>query len=90
MSGVPTSPIEIYIPLLDEGVDVVRPTEAKLVGPQEYLILPTPNYDPETETWEFLPGSVVQCRRETWSSGEILVARTLLRRSDESLSDSTD
>lgn len=82
MSDVSTSTIEIYIPLLDEGVDVVRPTEAKVVGPQEYLILPTPNYDPETETWEFLPGSVVQCKLETWSSGEILVARTLDRPSD--------
>lgn len=55
------STIEIFIPLLDEGTQVSRPTQAEVVGEDEYLVLPTPNYDPELETWEFPPGSVVQC-----------------------------
>lgn len=41
----------IYVELLDEGTDVIRPTLAKIVGPQEYLILPTPDYDLEDEHW---------------------------------------
>lgn len=80
MSEVPASNIEIFIPLLDEGTAVSRPTQARLAGPQEYLVLPTPDYDPEIEHWEFPPGSVVQCAQEHWHSGEILVARKLVRR----------
>ena len=79
MSEVPNSNIEIFISLLDEGIDVWRPTQAKLVGPQEFLVLPTPNYNPETEHWEFPPGSVVECVLEHRDDGDIMVARKLVR-----------
>ena len=80
MSEAPASNIEIFIPLLDEGTAVSRPTQARLVGPEEYLVLPTPDYDQEVEHWEFPPGSVVQCVLEHWHLGDILVARKLVRR----------
>jgi hypothetical protein len=80
MSEVPTSKIEIYIPLLDEGTDVSRPTEATIVGPGEFLVLPTPDYDPELEHWEFPPGSVVQCvRKQGFDGDDYLRAQKRLR-----------
>lgn len=53
--------VEIYVPLRDEGTPTVRGTQAIPLGGDLYKILPTPDYDPEDETWEFLPGSVVRC-----------------------------
>lgn len=57
--------VEIYVPLCDEGTPTVRGTQAVPLGDNLYKILPTPNYDPEDETWEFLPGSVVRCDMPT-------------------------
>lgn len=68
----------IYIQLLDEGTRVSRPTQGVLLGKNLYRVLPTSDYDPNNERWEFLPGSVVRCRVENWSSGDILVAYELL------------
>lgn len=51
----------IYIPLLDEGLDVSRPTQGIPQGGLRYLVLPTRTYSPELETWQFLPGTVVTC-----------------------------
>jgi hypothetical protein len=78
MSETPPEPVTIYVELLDEGTNVCRPVQATIVGSEGYLILPE-DYDPQTETWEYPPGSVVQCKIEKWSNGEILIARTLLR-----------
>jgi hypothetical protein len=67
--------VEIYIPLLEEGTDTLRPTQAVPLGNNLYKILPTPNYDPEDEVWEFLPGSTVRCeKRANESVGELLRA----------------
>jgi hypothetical protein len=78
MSEVRDSNIEtIYIPLLDEGLPVVRPTKGTKIGTTEFLVLATPDYDPETEHWEFPPGSIVQCVKEYRDGDEILVAREL-------------
>lgn len=52
---------EIFVPLLEEGTPTIRPTQAIPLGNGTYKVLPTPDYDPEDEVWEFLPGSVVQC-----------------------------
>jgi len=51
---------QIYIPLLDEGVDVWRPAPAWRIDPTRYILLRPPDYDPATETWAFPPGSVVE------------------------------
>lgn len=57
--------VEVYVPLKDEGTPTIRPTQAVPMGGDLFKILPTPDYDPEDETWEFLPGSVVRCDSPT-------------------------
>lgn len=66
----------IYIKLLDENVFVLRPTQGRLVYDMVFEVLPTENYDPEDEHWEFSPGKMVRCvKRFNISLGrEILVA----------------
>lgn len=67
----------IYVHLLDEGVEVVRPTQGVPLGGDVYRVLATPNYDPQDEHWEFAPGSVVRCVREKRDGDEVLVAREI-------------
>jgi len=64
----------IYIPLLNEGVDVWRPVDAQKIGPDIYFI-PTDN-DPaaQAETWAFPPGSTVVCQPRKTADGTILAA----------------
>lgn len=66
--------VPIYIQLLDEGTDVWRPTQALDVGNGSFRVLPTPDYDPEDEIWEFLPGSLVRLGKKRISVGEVLIA----------------
>jgi hypothetical protein len=68
----------IYIPLLDEGTDVVRPTLGLSLSADTYRVLATPVYDPSDEHWQFPPGSVVRCGLEMRSGGEVLVAQELI------------
>jgi len=60
--------VEIYVQLLEEGTPTARPTQAIPLGNGRYKILPTPNYDPEDEIWEFLPGEIVRCEidKDNW------------------------
>jgi hypothetical protein len=69
-----TNKIKIYIPLLDEGIKVSRPTLAEEVGQGRYKVLPTDDYDPEDEVWEFPPGSIVTCISEVKDGETILTA----------------
>jgi len=68
--------IKIYVPLLDEGTPTIRGTQAISLGGNLYKILATPDYNPEDETWEFLPGSVVRCDKiiSATTGGQILRA----------------
>jgi len=69
--------------LLDEGVVVGRPTEAIAAAGavNEFLLLPTSDYDAADEHWEFLPGSTVECVFQKSHDGKIiLVAQKLLRK----------
>ena len=50
----------IYIRLLDEGTDVLRPTEAEELANGLFKLMPTSEYDPDDEKWEFIPGSLVR------------------------------
>ena len=66
----------IYIPLLDEGVNVWRPVQAEHVGSDLYRLTGQP---PDDETWAFAAGDVVRCRPQTLSGdggldGLVLVA----------------
>src|SRR5262249_35012108 len=72
----------IYVPLLDEGTPVVRPTQGAPLGGGLYRVLVTPDYDPENEHWMFPPDSVVRCVLETRSGGQILVAKELAVRNE--------
>ena len=65
----------IYMPLLDEGTSVVRPTQGKQIKDKIFQVLPTEDYDASLEAWAFLPGSIVECETEVWDNKEILVAK---------------
>jgi hypothetical protein len=64
----------IYIQLLNEGTFCVRPTLGEKMDEDIYRILPTDDYDPEDEVWEFLPGAVVRVENKKVSTGEVLIA----------------
>jgi hypothetical protein len=64
----------IYIRLLDEGTEVARPTRASFQGNGMYIVLPTPDYDPTDETWEFPPGSLVRVQERRGVDGQYLLA----------------
>ena len=70
-----TSDVEIFIPLLNEGTDVLRPTQGLVLGPNEAQVLATPDYDPTVEEWEFPPGTRVRCVTEIRDGRWLLVAR---------------
>ena len=70
-----TSVQTVYVPLLNEGTSVVRPTQGVKLGENLYRVLPTKDYDPNDEEWEFPPGTVVECVGEIRGGQEILVAR---------------
>ena len=70
-----TSALTIYVPLLNEGTSVVRPTQGVKLGESVYRVLHTKDHDPNDEEWEFAPGSIVECFPETRSGQELLVAR---------------
>ena len=53
---------EIYVRLLDEGKTCLRPTQALVLANDLFKLLPTENYDPDDELWEFLPGATVRVK----------------------------
>lgn len=63
----------VYVELLDEGVPTWRPTSAESLGQGRYRLLATDSYDPEDETWQFLPGTVVTCEKRRVSGDVRLV-----------------
>jgi hypothetical protein len=72
--GSSTETSEVYVPLLDEGTDVRRPTRAVPCGEQRYRLLATEDYDPDDEHWSFPPGSIVECHFEDVEGRNVLVA----------------
>jgi hypothetical protein len=66
--------IEIYIRLLDEGTECSRPTQALKLGNRLFKVLPTSNYDPADEVWEFPPDSVVRSEVRCSEGKEFLLA----------------
>lgn len=67
----------VYVKLLDEGIDVYRPIQAEARSNGSFIIKPTPDYDPEDEKWEFLPGQNVICEKIKLAGGVRLVAMYL-------------
>lgn len=70
--------VKIHVSLLEEGAPTWRPTKALDLGNGLYELLPTENYDPEDEIWEFEPRSVVMGQeRYTDAKEKILIATRL-------------
>jgi len=65
----------VYLPLLDEGTTVLRPTKAVHLQDLVYRLMAPDDYDPEAEFWQFPPGSVVECAWEERGEIRVLVAR---------------
>lgn len=63
----------VYVRLPEEG-NSARPTQAVSLGKNLFKLLPTPNYDPEDEVWEFKPGTIVNCKETQGNTGKILLA----------------
>ena len=72
--------MEIYLKLLDEGVDAWRPARAEHLQGNVYRIIDQP-YDRGTENWQFEPGDEVICELVDSSDGQILAATGLAPRS---------
>jgi len=69
------STVAIHISLLEEGTPTWKLIQALDLGNGLYKLLPTENYDPEDEIWEFEPGSIVVGQKRHTDTGEnILVA----------------
>jgi len=73
--GSSTSTIEIFIPLLNEGTEVLRPTLGLVLSSDELQVLPTRDYDPRVEEWQFPPDTKVKCVNEIKDGRALLVAR---------------
>ena len=69
----------LYVPLLNEGTDVLRPTSGVFVAPDVVRLQAPDDYDPEVEEWEFPPGTEVRCVAEFRGGVQILVARSQVR-----------
>ena len=72
-----TDTITIYVRLLNEGTDVRRPTTGVRVSGDVFRVEPTADYDPDTEEWEFPPGSEVVCAREVRNGVSLWIADKL-------------
>ena len=74
-AAMDSSTSTIYVELLDEGTFVMRPTEGVRMSELRFTLLPTSDYDPELETWRFVPGTVVDCEWEEYHGEQLLVAK---------------
>lgn len=68
----------IYVELLDEGTFVMRPVKGRRVRGNTFQILTSRDYDSELETWQFVPGTVVECEEKHHQGNKILVATRAL------------
>ncbi len=64
---------EIFVGLLDEGIEAWRPVQAETIRDNVYRIVDQP-YDREIETWQFEPGDEVVCEPTESSKGRFLAA----------------
>lgn len=71
-----TGATESFVKLLDESVDVWRPTQAEHLSGNTYRILDQ-LYDRDLEAWSFSPGDEVECEMTDSNDGQILAAGKL-------------
>ena len=72
---------KIYVRLLDEGLDVWKPIDARMVGENVFQISDQP-YDSDLETWEFEPGDFVFCKARRFDEDRVLIAMRRLKTSN--------
>lgn len=65
--------VDVYVKLSKDGAE--RPAKALSLRQGLYKILPTPDYKPETQKWEFPPGSVVRIEEVTKDGKQSFIAR---------------
>jgi hypothetical protein len=70
----PTDTTTIYIRLFEGATTCLRPTEALRLAHGTHRVLPTTNYDPTDEVWEFAPGATVHCESFDGQGGPYLQA----------------
>ena len=61
-------PETIFVALMDEGVDVWRPVQARPVDGGLYRIVGV-DADASDETWQFPAGAIVKCERKQFAGG---------------------
>jgi len=61
-------PVTILVALLDEGVDVWRPVQARLLDRGLFRIIGV-EADTSDETWQFPPGAIVKCEQKQFADG---------------------
>jgi hypothetical protein len=64
----------VYVRLLNEGTSVLRPALGEYRGARRYLLLAPPEYNAESETWEFVPGTMVLCEQQRIDGDLLLIA----------------
>ncbi len=75
--AAPTPPVlsgkevSIYVTMVGEGMNVLRSVRAEHLGRDFYIIT---DEMPADESWEFLPGQVVRCKKKNLSNGKGMVA----------------
>ncbi len=74
MSAKPDAPLVVYVQLMNEGTRVYRPVAAVPIGVSTVRLVAVDAYDPDIETWEFPPGTIVHVESKQLSSGEVMVA----------------
>lgn len=67
----------VYVALLDEGVPVLRPVQARQTGQHTFLLGPALGAASADEEWQYPPGSEVWCGRQSRDGEEILVVERL-------------
>jgi hypothetical protein len=65
--------VQIYMPLLGEGVDVWRPVQAEHLHGNVYRVLDQP-CDRDDESWQFELGDEVMCELIELDGGPVLAA----------------
>lgn len=66
----------IYVALVERESDALRPVQAMRRADGLFEIV-SRNDDPESEPWQFAPGSLVRCERQLWNGHPHWVAVAL-------------
>ena len=65
---------EIFVRVTGDGDDSWHQTMGLELAPSLYKLLTVEGYDPDSEKWEFRPGSIVKCEPREIDGSEVLAA----------------